>query len=33
MFGTGFDTDKYAEYFKDVSNKVESGQIDILLVV
>ena len=33
MFGTGFDTNKYAEYFKDVSNKVESGQIDILLVV
>lgn len=33
MFGTGFDTNKYSEYFKDVSNKVESRQIDILLVV
>ena len=33
MFGTSFDTNKYAEYFKDVSNKVETRQLDILLVV
>ena len=33
MFETNYDTNKYAEYFKDVSNKVENGQIDILLVV
>ena len=33
IFDTQFDTNKYSEYFRDVSNKVESGEIDILLVV
>ena len=33
MFGTNFDTNKYSEYFKDISTKVESTQLDILIVV
>lgn len=33
MFGTAYDTNKYAEYFKDVSRRVETRQLDILIVV
>ncbi|WP_088103123.1 type I restriction endonuclease subunit R [Halalkalibacter urbisdiaboli] len=33
MYGTNFSTDKYQAYFKDVSKKVKSAQIDILIVV
>lgn len=33
MFGTNFSTDKYQGYFADVSRKVKTAQIDILLVV
>ncbi|TVZ84345.1 type I restriction enzyme R subunit [Aeribacillus composti] len=33
MFGTNFSTDTFDSYFKDVSKKVKTVQIDILLVV
>ncbi|CAM3466595.1 MULTISPECIES: type I restriction endonuclease subunit R [Paenibacillus] len=33
MYGTNFSTDKYQGYFADVSRKVKTAQIDILLVV
>lgn len=33
MFGTNFSTDKYQGYFADVSRRVKTAQIDILLVV
>ncbi|MBG9565629.1 type I restriction endonuclease subunit R [Brevibacillus agri] len=33
MFGTNFSTDKYQGYFADVSKRVKTAQIDILLVV
>lgn len=33
MFGTNFNTDNYEGYFADVSKKVKTAQIDILLVV
>jgi len=33
MFGTNYSTEKYQGYFADVSKRVKSGQIDILLVV
>jgi type I restriction enzyme R subunit len=33
MFGTNFSTDAFDSYFKDVSKKVKTVQIDILLVV
>ncbi|ASA25665.1 type I restriction endonuclease subunit R [Paenibacillus donghaensis] len=33
MFGTNFNTDKYSNYFADVSKRVKTAQIDILLVV
>ncbi|KUP22079.1 type I restriction endonuclease subunit R [Paenibacillus sp. DMB5] len=33
IFGTNFSTDKYQGYFADVSKRVKTAQIDILLVV
>lgn len=33
MFGTNFNTDNYQGYFADISKKVKTAQIDILLVV
>lgn len=33
MFDTNFSTDTFANYFKDITKKVKSGEIDILIVV
>ncbi len=33
MFGTSYSTDTYGSYFRDISKKVKTAQIDILLVV
>ncbi len=33
MFATNFSTDKFPAYFKDVSKKLKTAQIDILIVV
>lgn len=33
MFGTSFSSESFEEYFKDVSRRLKTGEIDILLVV
>ena len=33
MFDTNYSTDTFSNYFKDVTKKVKSGQLDILIVV